>query len=83
MQIRIDDGETVEFCDFADFIRDNGYEADEADEIKAHLLAGETFSVGGGAAPLFHITAAKPALPWGSSPNGDMSALVGARDPQA
>lgn len=58
MQIRINDGETTEVCDFADFIRDNQYEADEAAEIEAHLLAGETYSVGGGASPLFHITAA-------------------------
>lgn len=59
MEIRIDDGEQVQYCDFADFIRENGYEADEAAEIEQHLRAGETFSVGGGAAPLFHITVAR------------------------
>lgn len=57
--VRITDDETgeAEVCEFEDFIRDNGYEADEADEIAQHLMAGETFSVGGGAAPLFHIAA--------------------------
>lgn len=61
--VRITDDETgeAEVCEFADFIRDNADGLDDTDaEIERYLLEGGIYRIGGGAAPMFLITAVQP-----------------------